>query len=48
VSVYQAALIELEQAQISGRIAQGQKAIIGRVESLTDVPGIPATRKKCD
>jgi hypothetical protein len=40
VSVYRAALIELEQAQISGRIAHGQKAIIGGVERLTYVPGI--------
>ena len=45
VSVYQAALIELEQAQISGRIAQGQNAIIARVESLTDVPGIRPAEK---
>jgi hypothetical protein len=46
VSVYQAALIELEQAKISGRITEGQTAIIGRVESLSNVPASDQKRKR--
>ena len=40
VSIYQAALIELEQAKMSGRITEGQKAIVCRIETLSNVPGI--------
>jgi hypothetical protein len=38
VSLYQSALIELEQAKMSGRISVAQKAIVARVEKLRTVP----------
>jgi hypothetical protein len=40
VSLYQSALIELEQAEIAGRINAAQKAIIARIESLRALPGL--------
>jgi hypothetical protein len=40
VSLYQSALIELEQAKISGRIEAAQKAIVARVELLRALPGL--------
>jgi hypothetical protein len=40
VSLYQSALIELEQAKMSGRISAAQKAIVARVEKLRTVPGL--------
>jgi len=45
VSVYQAALIELEQAKISGRITETQKAIIGGIEILSGMPGVQLEEK---
>ena len=38
VSLYQSALIELEQAKMSGRIDAAQRAIFARVEKLTTLP----------
>ena len=40
VSLYQSALIELEQAKIAGRINAAQKAIVARVELLRALPGL--------
>ena len=40
VSLYQSALIELEQAEMAGRISAAQKAIVARVEKLRTVPGL--------
>jgi hypothetical protein len=45
VSIYQAALIELEQAKISGRITEAQKAIIGSIEILSSMPNIQPEEK---
>jgi hypothetical protein len=38
VSLFQSALIELEQAKIAGRIDTAQKAIVGRVQQLSTMP----------
>jgi hypothetical protein len=40
VSLYHSALIELEQAKISGRIIAAQKSIAARVEKLRNIPGL--------
>jgi hypothetical protein len=40
VSLYQSALIELEQAKMSGRIKAAQKSILDRVEKLRKIPGL--------
>jgi hypothetical protein len=40
VSLYQSALIELEQAKIAGRIMDAQKSILDRVEKLRKIPGL--------
>jgi hypothetical protein len=40
VSLYQSALIELEQAKLAGRINAAQKAIVARVETLRPLPGL--------
>jgi hypothetical protein len=40
VSLYQSALIELEQAKMAGRINAAQKAIVARVELLRALPGL--------
>ena len=45
VSIYQAALIELEQAKISGRITEAQRAIIGSIEILSSIPSIRPEEK---
>jgi hypothetical protein len=45
VSIYQAALIELEQAKISGRITEAQKAIIGSIEILGSMPNLQPEEK---
>jgi hypothetical protein len=38
VSLYQSALIELEQAKMSGRISAAQRAIVARVKSSAPCP----------
>jgi hypothetical protein len=38
ISLYQSALVELEQAKMSGRIEAAQKAIIARMEKLQTLP----------
>jgi hypothetical protein len=42
VSLYQSALIELEQAKLAGRINAAQKAIVARAEQLQNLPGLHA------
>ncbi|HWY59269.1 MAG TPA: hypothetical protein VNZ03_32700 [Terriglobales bacterium] len=44
VSLYHSALIELEQAKISGRITAAQKSIAARVEKLRNIPGLCGIR----
>jgi hypothetical protein len=45
VSLYQSALIELEQARLAGRINAAQKAIVARVELLRGLPGLHAEER---
>jgi hypothetical protein len=45
VSLYQSALIELEQAKLAGRINAAQKAIVARVELLRALPGLHAEER---
>lgn len=40
VSLYQSALIELEQAKMSGRIEAAHAAILARFEKLCTMPGL--------
>jgi hypothetical protein len=40
VALYRSALIELEQAKMSGRIEAAHKAIIARMEKLQTLPGL--------
>jgi hypothetical protein len=40
VSLYQSALIELEQAKMSGRIEAAKTAIVTRMEKLCTMPGL--------
>ena len=40
VSLYQFALIELEQAKMSGRFRAAQESIAARVERLRKIPGL--------
>lgn len=44
-SLYQSALIELEQAKMVGRIDEAQKAIIARVQLLRSLPGLHAEER---
>jgi len=39
-SLYQSALIELEQAKMSGRIEAARAAILARIEKLCTMPGL--------
>jgi hypothetical protein len=45
VSLYQCALIELEQSKLAGRINAAQKAIVARVELLRALPGLHAEER---
>lgn len=40
VSLYQSALIELEEAKMSGRIEAAHSAIVARMEKLVTLPGL--------
>jgi len=40
VSLYQSALVELEQAKMAGRISDARTAIVSRIEKLTTIPGL--------
>jgi hypothetical protein len=40
VALYQSALIELEQAKMSGRIEAAHAAILARMEKLCTMPGL--------
>jgi hypothetical protein len=40
LACYQAALVELEQAKMSGRIKEARTAIVARVEQLQTMPGL--------
>jgi hypothetical protein len=40
ISLYQAAVLELEQAKMSQRIEAAQRAIIARMEKLQTLPGL--------
>ena len=46
VSLYQSALIELEQAKMSGRIDAAQRAIFARVEKLTTHPELHPQKRQ--
>jgi len=46
VSLYQAALIELEQAKISGRITAARDAIVARMEKLCGMPGLHSEERQ--
>jgi hypothetical protein len=39
-SLYQSALVELEEAKMSGRIEAAQTAILARIEKLATLPGL--------
>jgi hypothetical protein len=40
VALYQSALVELEEAKMSGRIEAAQTAIVARMEKLVTLPGL--------
>lgn len=40
VSLYQSALVELEEAKMSGRIEAAHSAIVTRMEKLINLPGL--------
>jgi hypothetical protein len=46
VSLYQCALIELEQAKIAGRINAAQKAIVARVQQLSTMPELHSEERR--
>ena len=40
VKVYQAAVLELKQSLMAGRIADAHAEIVNRIEALRDIPGL--------
>jgi len=46
VALYQAALLELEQAKISGRITVARDAIVARMEKLCAMPGLHSQERQ--
>jgi hypothetical protein len=45
MQLYRAALLELEHAQMTGRIGDARKAIFARIEKLQHLPGLHADER---
>ena len=45
-SVYETAMVELEQAKIAGRIGDAREEITARIEKLRDIPGLHEREKQ--
>ena len=45
-SVYETAMVELEQAKIAGRIGDAREEITTRIEKLRDIPGLHEREKQ--
>ena len=45
-SVYETAMVELEQAKIAGRIGDAREEIAARIEKLRDIPGLHEREKQ--
>lgn len=46
VTLYHAALVELEHAKMSGRISDARTEIVARVEKLQGMPGLHAEERR--
>jgi hypothetical protein len=46
VDLYKSAILELEQAKMSGRIEAARTAIVARIEKLHDMPGLHTDERR--